>query len=1308
MNKTVSITSLPSATGFGPGNSLVGVSNGEASLFPYDLIATGGTGSGATGETGATGATGATGPGPEFLDRLINGNLEVILDASGTLNTPLLLPTAFTSVCDETHMIDPVPFEGDAWWQFEIQFQVNPNGTVETMINNIFPILTNPGYESGYTFRFTEADHGIPDYIFDLTLLDVNSPGGAGWTANVSVVYPPNYPSTIKSLGAIKLTSDSNSIILGTDGVLSIPNTIEFPFSPGNSRTGSGNNLQFEKGSVYQKIISTQNGTDSAPTVERLVISGGDSYNDGVNDIGEGGDIYLWAGKGANGGDIKVDAGNSSSQEGGTIKIRGGYSQSSIGGFVQISSGYGGLGGGDISITADGGGTGIEAGGEIFVNTVGGNWIFKNDGSLQFPDDTIQTTAYIGGGSVSLVPNMTTYSSGSLYGNSNPGFTVEITGDDDSAYSIPIDFSVGFLENTYGDGNIWLVSNSYITFGPDEYTDYHPVGPGIVPVPAIYIGAADMSNQKYYYGYADGTDIYVIGYEGSIDTGGQENYPAIKWEMQVSSATPNDIKLVVEYDGNLPQNFPGGIWGISNGEKWVDQFYPLPWFSNYADNTFNSVTISPVSPQEASTIAFVGPGVTIGEEGGVTYVNIDPFDDAINIGYDSDNDCAVIGSTYYGLKLTTSRNDDPILIKPNGELYLKGGDRSSNQPGEGYTVQIEGGQGAPDPNNPVDPADGGSVSILGGRSVNSGDSGEVYIVTNRNNGDKNWSFKNDGSVQFPDGSIQTTAFTGGATGATGATGSGSSSVWNASESPEIAGNFWVTEPQPSPDTASVIFNVIDSNGNSQNGMFTTISGLLNVSIPIVFTITDGAAILSLLLSGCSTFDNQWEITGTIIQSDVLPGPANYVASYNITGPIASPLNFVQGSQIESIPNSAGDGLTASTMVLKPDSTLGTDQYIVLSPTEPNHIHIRAGGAIDDSTSDLFIGGEDTNLKVSDVTKTVEINSKNLYVQDAEGFGVGVDYASATWSNNLITITSPSGNLADFINGYVMATDVFGVFYTGDNVALSISNKDYSNFPTIVLTVDQTPPTPDLDITGISIQINRYQSGRLISDNGSVIVQAGDTDSPKSWTFGMDGGNGKLTFPDSSIQTTAYPGIPASISSGNSAPGSAVVANPTNVNINFSDGIGTAWSFGTTGLTFPDETVQTTAWTGGRVVEVPQSSIGSAGDLIGDLAFNSSYLYYCTENYGGIQYQVVSGLAVAANGVDSGYLVFDNYQLPQVGWQVNYDGNSAIIDQVNSANPGYYIVFVSTPLVIPGSATFSWGPIPSTNIWKRIGWSNDTW
>jgi hypothetical protein len=67
-----------------------------------------------------------------------------------------------------------------------------------------------------------------------------------------------------------------------------------------------------------------------------------------------------------------------------------------------------------------------------------------------------------------------------------------------------------------------------------------------------------------------------------------------------------------------------------------------------------------------------------------------------------------------------------------------------------------------------------------------------------------------------------------------------------------------------------------------------------------------------------------------------------------------------------------------------------------------------------------------------------------------------------------------------------------------------------------------------------------------------------------------------------ISATNYLNLPISdsISSGPFAPGSAVVANDTDVDINFSDGVGTAWSFSSTGLTFPDDTIQTTAYTGG--------------------------------------------------------------------------------------------------------------------------------
>jgi hypothetical protein len=147
-------------------------------------------------------------------------------DAKGTLSTPLLLPKTFTAVLNPAHYVGEgtLVLEGPAW-EYTVQFQVNPNGTVQTMIDNI-PWVSNPGYVNGLVFEFVEADHGIPGYTFSLTLTDVQNPGPMMYTANIAVNPSPEYPSTVKSLGAVKLTADTQSLVFGTDGSLTVPNTL--------------------------------------------------------------------------------------------------------------------------------------------------------------------------------------------------------------------------------------------------------------------------------------------------------------------------------------------------------------------------------------------------------------------------------------------------------------------------------------------------------------------------------------------------------------------------------------------------------------------------------------------------------------------------------------------------------------------------------------------------------------------------------------------------------------------------------------------------------------------------------------------------------------------------------------------------------------------------------------------------------------------------------------------------------------------------------------------------------------------------
>lgn len=170
-------------------------------------------------------------------DRLVagqNDELELVLDNAGTLTTPLLLPRAFTAVLDTEHFYPQpgIALAGDPW-EYQFEFQVNPDGSVQTIAND--PVFFgNPGYAIGHAFRFTEADHGIPGYTFDVTITDIGLEAG-GYFTQIAVSPPPEYPATFNSLGAIKFTADAKSLVFGTDGKLTLPIGGDILDSNGNS-----------------------------------------------------------------------------------------------------------------------------------------------------------------------------------------------------------------------------------------------------------------------------------------------------------------------------------------------------------------------------------------------------------------------------------------------------------------------------------------------------------------------------------------------------------------------------------------------------------------------------------------------------------------------------------------------------------------------------------------------------------------------------------------------------------------------------------------------------------------------------------------------------------------------------------------------------------------------------------------------------------------------------------------------------------------------------------------------------------------
>lgn len=294
------------------------------------------------------------------------------------------------------------------------------------------PMFQNSVSTVSLTDKFQVSLGGGGRWSPPCTMNLVMDPGVVGWSLGATTDGGPYSGDlgTISSFDTNDVRMSINDYRLGIDynGKIILPTG-----SFGNNRTGSPSTaLIFKKynenGYNYQKIIGTEPGNSSDHDVERLVISGGDSYSyssEGTVWQGEGGDIYLWAGKGEDGGDIKIDGGESTGtyNEGGYVKVRGGYAggASANGGFVEVLAGdsanavgglldlqagdgnvggnvqiYGGTGtttGGNITIGA---GSGTSAAGDIVLTILGtaNSWTFGHLGGLTLPS----------GGTISYTP----------------------------------------------------------------------------------------------------------------------------------------------------------------------------------------------------------------------------------------------------------------------------------------------------------------------------------------------------------------------------------------------------------------------------------------------------------------------------------------------------------------------------------------------------------------------------------------------------------------------------------------------------------------------------------------------------------------------------------------------------------------------------------------------------------------------------------------------------------------------------------------------------------------------------------------
>jgi hypothetical protein len=162
-----------------------------------------------------------------------------------------------------------------------------------------------------------------------------------------------------------------------------------------------------------------------------------------------------------------------------------------------------------------------------------------------------------------------------------------------------------------------------------------------------------------------------------------------------------------------------------------------------------------------------------------------------------------------------------------------------------------------------------------------------------------------------------------------------------------------------------------------------------------------------------------------------------------------------GGIIFNAPGESSDGGLLSTLILVPDATNETNQYVVLDPTGPNHIHIRAGGPIDESSAELILGGERNKVVVSDSYKSVgittaatitntyvnahEADNEDLIVPETSDILIG-DNIVIAGINHPVTYFSPDPNNTGF--SIVRATGV--TFVAGDSYTF-VREEPYENY-----------------------------------------------------------------------------------------------------------------------------------------------------------------------------------------------------------------------------------------------------------------------
>ena len=419
----------------------------------------------------------------------------------------------------------------------------------------------------------------------------------------------------------------------------------------------------------------------------------------------------------------------------------------------------------------------------------------------------------------------------------------------------------------------------------------------------------------------------------------------------------------------------------------------------------------------------------------------------------------------------------------------------------------------------------------------------------------------------------------------------------------------------------------------------------------------------------------------------------------------------------TLPQGSVIGETNNTTVITPP-TANPGQSLVIRPTASFYL----------SASGYIVPGENLIITLTNSNNSSVDNTYiNYTITDAVASQLGLSSLTGHFPYLSPSATNPQS--ASIVLPIPLNSSALTFTLTIDsdqpagsaNVTITVtSNGIFNNELSHVHLVAGNPSVVDLYLG------DDDQYVKIEKNAGNVVVGTNSTATTSTWTFGTDG---RLTFPDATVQTTAWTGTvaysnvtgtPSIPSLGNFAFSGDTLSNTLSDASTLQVG-GNNWTFGSDGgLTFPDTTVQTTAWTGAfttatiingsnqlRISSVPSTLNGASGDTVGDIAFDSNYIYYCINPFTASTFVFHS---ITTSGLSWPYLMYyatdpnPTTPIDWTGWTVTGpNGYSGTITgtSVNTGGSGWQIPVSPSILQQTGDYTFI---SPGGQIWTKTPWN----